>query len=173
MTSDPATATITPDHLRTAARLAAALHLGEGGSKQDAEDAVSYALLELWKRERSAPGEIHNPRAWMATAARRHLLRTFERAKVEAAHERLPDRPARVGRPEAEYEHSEAARRAMALVARLPRGERSAVALRSIDGMDTREIAEVLGISEDAVRARLSRGYRTLRRLLTEGDRTR
>ena len=48
----------------------------------------------------------------------------------------------------------------------LPTSLRMAVSLRDVDGLSTREAAVALGISEAAVKMRLSRGRRRLRKLL-------
>lgn len=55
------------------------------------------------------------------------------------------------------------------LVSRLAPRDRAVLLLKEREGMDTREVAEVLGCSETAVRLRLFRARRTLRQLLGEG----
>jgi len=53
-------------------------------------------------------------------------------------------------------------------VDRLPDGSREVFVLREVQGLDTAETAECLGISEDAVKTRLSRAKAALRRDLYE-----
>jgi RNA polymerase sigma-70 factor (ECF subfamily) len=48
----------------------------------------------------------------------------------------------------------------------LPDGMREVFVLREVEGMSTLAVAEVLGVSEDVVKTRLSRGRAALRRLL-------
>jgi len=50
----------------------------------------------------------------------------------------------------------------------LPNGMREVFVLRDVEGMSTPEVAECLGVSEDVVKTRLSRGRATLRRVLME-----
>jgi RNA polymerase sigma-70 factor (ECF subfamily) len=50
----------------------------------------------------------------------------------------------------------------------LPNGMREVFVLREVEELSTSEVAECLGVSEDAVKTRLSRGRATLRRLLME-----
>jgi len=50
----------------------------------------------------------------------------------------------------------------------LPNGMREVFVLRDVEGMSTLEVAECLGVSEDVVKTRLSRGRATLRRVLME-----
>ena len=53
----------------------------------------------------------------------------------------------------------------------LPPGQRVVVILRDVEGFDTRETAELLGISGDAAKMRLSRARAVLRRALAEEPR--
>src|ERR1051325_2477648 len=50
----------------------------------------------------------------------------------------------------------------------LPDGLREVFMLREVDGLNTAETAECLGVSEDVVKTRLSRGRASLRHLLAE-----
>ena len=50
----------------------------------------------------------------------------------------------------------------------LPDGMREVFVLRDVEGLSTSEVAESLGVSEDVVKARLSRGRAALRRMLLE-----
>ena len=50
----------------------------------------------------------------------------------------------------------------------LPNGMREVFVLRDVEGMSTLEVAECLGVSEDVVKTRLSRGRATLRQVLME-----
>jgi RNA polymerase sigma-70 factor, ECF subfamily len=50
----------------------------------------------------------------------------------------------------------------------LPHGMREVFVLRDVEGLNTAEVAECLGISEDVVKTRLSRGRAALRRILLE-----
>ena len=51
---------------------------------------------------------------------------------------------------------------------RLPNGMREVFVLRDVEGMSTLEVAESLGVSEDVVKTRLSRGRAILRQQLME-----
>ena len=50
----------------------------------------------------------------------------------------------------------------------LPDGMREVFVLREVEGLSTSEVAESLGVSDDAVKTRLSRGRAALRRVLME-----
>ena len=51
----------------------------------------------------------------------------------------------------------------------LPEGQRVVVVLRDVEGFSTREAAEMLGISSDAVKMRLSRARALLRAAIGRG----
>jgi len=50
----------------------------------------------------------------------------------------------------------------------LPNGMREVFVLRDVEGLSTLEVAQCLGVSEDVVKTRLSRGRAALRRLLLD-----
>jgi RNA polymerase sigma-70 factor (ECF subfamily) len=53
---------------------------------------------------------------------------------------------------------------------KVPAGQRACLVLHFVEGFKYREIAETLGISEDAVRKRISRGKQIFRRLYNGGE---
>lgn len=59
------------------------------------------------------------------------------------------------------------ARSEVALAA-LPEDARAVVVLRDIEGMSTREVAELLGVTESVVKVRLFRAHARLRKLIVE-----
>jgi RNA polymerase sigma-70 factor, ECF subfamily len=61
--------------------------------------------------------------------------------------------------------------RSEAALARLPEDARAVVVLRDIEGLSTREVAELLGVTETVVKVRLHRAHARLRTLVI-GDRT-
>lgn len=58
------------------------------------------------------------------------------------------------------------ARQLAEAIARLPEDARAVVVLRDVDGLSTREVATILGISEANVKVRLHRAHAKLRRLV-------
>lgn len=65
--------------------------------------------------------------------------------------------------PEERLLHEESVARLLDAVARLPAGDREIIGLRYASGLDTRDVAELLGISEANVRTRLWRALKRLR----------
>jgi RNA polymerase sigma-70 factor (ECF subfamily) len=132
------------------------------GSRPAAEDAVQEALLRAW--ERSEKGEeIESLNAWVTTVslnvARSGLRRLMaeRRARSRLMATTLPGESA-VG-------DAVDVQRALA---GLPRRQREAVVLRYYLQMDTREVAEILGVHEGTVKSTLFRARSALAGALGE-----
>jgi RNA polymerase sigma factor (sigma-70 family) len=129
--------------------------------------AETFAVaLRSWRKLRALTAE--QQRAWLFTVARRQLGRYLRRATVERKavrrlgmqvptvdHDDLLLIERRAGLPEL--------RRALEQeLARLSPAQRDALHLRVIEEHSYEEIARQLGVSEQTVRARVSRGLRAL-----------
>lgn len=129
--------------------------------------AETFAVaLRSWRKLRALAPE--QQRAWLFTVARRQLGRYLRRATVERKavqrlgmqiptvdHGDLLRIEHRAGLPEL--------RRALELeLARLSRDQQDALRLRVVEERSYDEIALELGISQQTVRARVSRGLRAL-----------
>lgn len=133
-----------PRVLRTAYRLL--------GQMEDAQDVCQEVFLRLLKNLDTfdAPPQAGVYQAWLY------------RVTVNLCHDHYRRRPAIV---EAEFEHpdpspridrvlelDERKRLLTAGLSRLTERERSAIVLRDIEGIPTREVAEILGVEEITVR---------------------
>jgi RNA polymerase sigma-70 factor (ECF subfamily) len=138
-------------------RVVAAVSLASG-SRPAAEDAVQEALLRAW--ERSDRGEsIESLDAWVTAVALNLARSGLRRVMAERrARSRLQARPADVIGPDrVDVERA---------LMRLPRRQREAVVCRYYLGMDTKEIATVLKVSEGTVKSTLFRARAALGALL-------
>jgi RNA polymerase sigma-70 factor (ECF subfamily) len=135
-------------------RLVAAVAL-TCGSRPAAEDAVQEALLRAW--ERSERGEsVESLDAWVTTVsmnlARSGLRRVMAERRARARLQGM--RPVDAFGPErVDVERA---------LARLPRRQREAVVCRYYLGMDTKEIATVLKVSDGTVKSTLFRARAAL-----------
>ena len=117
-------------------------------------------------RRRFRPGDAPAA-AWLYTIAARRLADHRRRA---AAEQRLHDRLMAQRRTEPVHAQEPAptdegvASPALALLERLPREQRAAIAARVVAEHGYREIARHSGVSEAGVRQRVSRGLATMRR---------
>ena len=135
-----------------------------------AEDAVHEALLLAWERW-AVDGEPPVPAAWLARAARQRALDALRRERLEGA-----DEIERLARHTAAMEHGsgddvQVEREELGLFFALAHPSlvpeaRVALALASLCGLTTPEIARGLLATEDAVAQRL---VRARRRILEEG----
>jgi RNA polymerase sigma-70 factor, ECF subfamily len=147
-----------------------AVALGVLGNPADAEDVCQDAFLTaLVKLE-----ECRDPArfaAWLLRIVRNRALNfresrsrregePLERLTSAATAARAVDDPGR------EAERSELRERLLAALAVLPPSQREVVLLHDLEGWPHREIAELLGTSEGAVRVRLLQARRRLRGLL-------
>lgn len=152
-----------PDRARIV-RLCAAI----SGDVDIAEDLAQETLLEAWRnvhKLRDAAGAD----AWLAAVARNVCLRWARRHAREAATvEPLgSDQSIEADTDiELDLEKDELAALLDQALALLPPDTRDVLVHRYIHGSPYAEIAERLGLSEDAVSMRLSRGKLVLRRIL-------
>jgi len=77
-----------------------------------------------------------------------------------------PDVVASDDDPAARVAQADLARRAAAAVDQLPADARAVVVLRDVEGLSTKEVATLLGISQGAVKVRLHRAHAKLREML-------
>lgn len=135
-------------------------------SPEDAADVVAETFLTAWRRSDEVPPGAQ-ARLWLFGVARRVLAnhargevrrhRLGERLRLELA-VRLPDSP-----PDGVPEVREA-------LGRLGDLDREILTLSAWEGLQPREIADVLGLSAGAVRTRLTRARSRLRAELAGDD---
>jgi RNA polymerase sigma-70 factor (ECF subfamily) len=133
--------------------------------------AETFALAFCgWSRLEGRSDE--EVRAWLFTVARRQVSRYFRRARAEQrAVRRLHIQVPVVHEDDIELIDERAGLRELRAevseqLARLNPEHRDAVRLRVVEERPYPDVAMVLGISEQAARARVSRGLRSLRAVL-------
>ncbi|HOC19018.1 MAG TPA: sigma-70 family RNA polymerase sigma factor [Vicinamibacterales bacterium] len=148
------------------------------GRPEEADDAMQEALLKTYRYA----GRIREPeafRAWLYRTVRNACLigrrkRAGEPAHLLSLHESSGEdgfEPgvdvADPGRdPEAHAMNVSLRGRLFGALRQLPRSYRAVVFLREVEGLSTREVGKVLGISEPNVKTRLHRARVMLRELL-------
>jgi RNA polymerase sigma-70 factor (ECF subfamily) len=129
-----------------------------------AQDVAQEAFLRLYRRGPSGipPDEI---RFWIYRVARNLAVNELEKRRTRS---RLLgvfgdlDRPAPPN-PEAILELAERERRVLPMLATLPEHQRAALLLREQEEMSYREIAHVLGVSENKIKVDIFRARKALR----------
>jgi RNA polymerase sigma factor (sigma-70 family) len=131
-----------------------------GGSRQDAEDAVQAAFVELAKTWR----RVDRPKPWLRTTAFRMWLKSVHRIRPDELADQVPEHRA------GDHSLDVAEKIAMVqLLRRLPLLQRTVMAFE-IDGCTPSETAEALGMPAVNVRQNLRRARVNLERLLEEDE---
>ena len=153
------------------------------GNAADAEDAVQEALLSAYKHIDQYRGEAQMS-TWLtaivSNSARMQLRKRTRHIHVsldepvgeeeQTMSDQLPDaRPT----PEDECQNSELRERLTHLATQLSPSLRKAFQLRDLEGLSTREAANLLGVADGTVKVQLARARAKLRRLLRGRSRRR
>lgn len=136
------------------------------GSRTVAEDLAQDALTAAF-RDWDRISSMQNPAGYVRRTAANLAVSTVRRRFAEAAAILR-----QAGRRQLEPELAEPDEEFWAAVRKLPRRQAQVVALRYVYGSPVREVAELLGMSEGAVKAHLFRARTSLCRLLDLHDDT-
>jgi RNA polymerase sigma-70 factor, ECF subfamily len=131
---------------------------------EDPEDVASETWLQVVRDLRRFSGGREDFRRWLFTIARHRAIdaaRARSRRPVSPVALTL-DFVADSHQVEDQVLDGLSVRQAVALVGTLPKDQAEAVALRVIAGLDTPDVAKILGKSSGAVRVALHRGLKTL-----------
>jgi RNA polymerase sigma-70 factor (ECF subfamily) len=144
-------------------RLVAAVAL-VAGSRDAAEDAVQEALVRAWERPAGAE-QIDSLPAWVTRVALNLSKSRLRRLRAES---RARDRIGGTGVTAADPPESRSdVERALL---KLSRRQREATVLRYYLGMDVREVAEALGVTEGTVKTQLFRARTALADMLGDEE---
>lgn len=141
--------------------------------EEEAEDIMQQAYVNAYTHLRQFNGSARFS-TWLTTiAVNESLARLRRRGRFEALDdERTNVQPLMMRTSADDPEHLAFAGELRHLlewaVDTLPDGTREVFVLRDVEGLSTSEVAESLGVSEDVVKTRLSRGRAALRRVLLE-----
>ncbi len=130
-----------------------------------AEEVAQEALTALVQRHRRH-GPPEDSAAFVFAIARRRAARSQLRAALMAPLDALADRASSDPTPEELAIQEHRRRELRQALQALPRGEREALLLVLAGDLDYRTVAELLGISEAAVKMRLHRARRRLENLM-------
>lgn len=134
-------------------------------SVPDAEDVTQECFLALARRPKSFDPERAQLRTWLLAVARNQALQRVGSRAHEALQPEsdLADVGPGVEQELMRLERAAAVRRAFAA---LPLAQREALYLFEFEALSLVEVATILGIAPNAVKARVFRGRESLKRLL-------
>lgn len=141
--------------------------------EQEAEDVMQQAYVNAFTHLRQFKGAARFSTWLTRIAVNEALARVRRQGRYEAFDDErsnvepfMPQHPAE--NPERQAFTRELRGLLEWAIDSLPNGMREVFVLREVEGLSTFEVAECLGVSEDVVKTRLSRGRATLRRRLME-----
>lgn len=142
-----------------------------GGDPSLAEELTQQAFLQA-VRHRDAYDGRSDPVTWLIAIGRNRLIDHLRREeREERRHLRLIVREISAPRSiESMRSHDERAD-ILAVLRRLPAGQRAALILHHVDDLSVRDVASALHRSEGAVEALLSRGRARFREIYEEAER--
>lgn len=145
------------------------------GRESEAQDLTQEVFLKVFRNVRSFRSGEGSFGVWLARLTRNLLIDHYRRSKNErvtaSIEEQLPvleEKAAIEGRTEAALAGREASEALQKALAKLSPELRETVILRDIEGLEYREIAQVLGVPEGTVKSRLNRGRSELARALRQ-----
>jgi RNA polymerase sigma-70 factor (ECF subfamily) len=135
------------------------------------EDITADVWFEVARNIRRFDGDEQGFRAWVFTIGRRKIIDQSRRDArrptilLEDAEEITWHEARDVAE---DYEDAEATRQALTLVRTLPPGQADVILLRVVAGLDSAQVAGLLGKTPGAVRVLAHRGLRRLATILTD-----
>ena len=133
----------------------------------DAEDVVQETFLSLYRS--GAWRQIKDERAFLARSAWRQAVDRIRAnpKRREQAQDAMTELPSRAPNPEQALLSADSHATVHRLIDALPEELRQPLALSSVQELNSREIAAILGIPEGTVRTRLMRARQVLKQKLS------
>jgi RNA polymerase sigma-70 factor, ECF subfamily len=141
--------------------------------EQEAEDVMQQAYVNAFTHLRQFNGSARFSTWLTRIAINEALARVRRRGRYEAFDDERSNVEPFMSHSSSENPERQAFTRELhtlleSAIDTLPNGMREVFVLREVEGLSTVEVAACLGVSEDVVKTRLSRGRAALRRILLE-----
>ena len=131
----------------------------------EAEDVVQETMLKVWKG-RSEWDKIDNIEAYCLTVCRNLSLdkmRHMDNQVQNIEQESEPADQSYSANPEEQAVQHDRLQLVRQLISQLPEKQRTCMQLRDIEGKSYRDIANIIGISEEQVKVNIFRARQTIR----------
>jgi RNA polymerase sigma-70 factor, ECF subfamily len=129
------------------------------GSIEDGQDAAQEVFLKLFKHFEDLD-QVRGVEPWLYRITMNVCYDLLRKRRTQVAD--LPELPASAEQHNV-LEADERRKLLAAALLTLPPKERAAIVLRDIEGLDTKEVADILGSSEVTVRSQISMGRSKLK----------
>ena len=141
-------------------------------NRAEAEDVVQETMIKVWNK-RDHWDEIDSIEAFCLTICRNISLDKIKKAEnqnqsIEEGHD-APDL-SYTSNPEEQAMQRDRIRLIRHLIDHLPEKQRSCIQLRDFEGKSYKEIAQVLGISEEQVKINIFRARQTIKQKYIETE---
>src|SRR5215212_7633025 len=142
------------------------------GDRNEAEEVLQEAFLQVWRDARRYDPDRSSPRGWLLLIAR---SRALDRHRATVARRRREDESAHTAAAVAplgtrRLEHGESRRRIGSALGRLPPEQRRVIELSFYEGLTQTQIAEALNAPLGTVKSRALMAMRKLRQMLLEPE---
>jgi len=133
--------------------------------KMTAEDLTEEVFLKAWKSIDTCRGKEQTFSSWLYRIAHNHVIDNLrsQRKYLSADMEAL----AEVSSPELGEEGKLERQEMLEVISDLPQNQKQVIILKFIEGLDNREIGQIMGKSQGAIRVLQMRALATLRQRLS------
>jgi RNA polymerase sigma-70 factor, ECF subfamily len=143
------------------------------GDEQESEDVMQQAYVNAFTHLRQFTGAARFSTWLTKIAINESLARVRRRGQYETFDDERSNAEPFIFRNDSENPERQAFAGELrglldSAIDTLPNGTREVFVLRDVEGLTTSEVAESLGVSDDVVKTRLSRGRAALRRILLD-----
>jgi RNA polymerase sigma-70 factor (ECF subfamily) len=129
-----------------------------------AEDITEDVFVKAWKSIQSCRGREATFSAWLYRIAHNHLVNILRRENKQTSIEKVE--LVEIDDAEEKYQASVDYRDLLVNIRALPPKQKQVLVLKFVEGMDNREISEITGKKEGAIRVLQMRALTTLRKKL-------
>lgn len=137
--------------------------------KMTAEDIVEEVFVKAWKAIATCKGKSQTFSAWLYRIAHNHVVNTLRRMNKRVSLESVEmdiEPLIEVTNPEQEVEAKLAKQELLEAMTCLSQNQKQVIILKFIEGLENREIAQILGKREGAIRVLQMRALSKLRQEL-------
>lgn len=140
-------------------------------SHEEAEDIVQDTLIKVWNK-RDDWQTLENIEAYSMTICRNLALDALRRRENnnESLEKGVPDTPDKASNPHEQMIMKDRIDLVRRLVNQLPEKQRSCMQLRDFEGKAYKDIAQILGITEEQVKVNIFRARQTIKQQFSKAD---
>ena len=135
--------------------------------RMTAEDITEEVFIKAWKAIGSCKGKEKTFSSWLYRIAHNHLINTLRCMKKFTSIEE--NNLIEITDPKQEIEANTEYQDLLEMITRLPKNQKQVVILKFIEGLDNREIGQIMGRNEGAIRVLQMRALSTLRQKQDNG----